>query len=215
MKYKFLILALSMSIFVSCKNNKIEKQIEQNTIIDSIIENNLDSVYSFAYTNNTRFFLRIKKNSIEDNQSLFIISITNNDKAFSTFRDSFEVSNLIFEEKNIVEYRDINGDKVKDLLILASTDGHNSKRFELFLINDDRKFIRIKDFSKLFNPVFIDSTNLIKAERTYRLAQTREEYFKWIGNNFQFIKGSYWTRNSIKDELKIAKYNQKSIFLEE
>jgi hypothetical protein len=215
MKYMFLILAFSMSIFVSCKNNKTEKQIEDIIISDSIVENNLDSIYTFEYADNSRFFFKINKDSLEDNKGLFTIEITNNDKAFSIFKDSFEVSNLIFEEKNIVEYRDINGDKVKDLLILTSTDGHNSNRYELFLINNDRKFIRIKDFSKLFNPVFIDSTNQIKAERTYRLSQTREEYFKWKGNYFQFIKGSYWTRNSINDELKLTKYNRKSIFLEE
>ena len=212
MKYISLILILATLLFFSCKNIEKDKQIAIN---ESIIENNIDSVYDFSFLNDTHFFLKLKKESLEDNVSLLKISITNNDKAFSIFKDTFKVSNLIFDEKNVVEYRDINGDKINDLLILTSTDGHNSNRYELFLIDSERKFKRIKDFSKLFNPVFKDSINQIKTERAYRLAQTREEYFKWNGNDFEFVKGSSLTRNSIKDELKLTKYNRKSFFLKE
>ena len=222
MKILFSIL-LSIILNASCNDTVKETKVvttnfnnSDKSIVKQIEDNKfLDSSYTFKFSNDSMFYVKILRYNPKENKSSVLLNINYNDKISINFKDSIICDDLVFDKKNIVEYRDLNGDKINDLLILTSTDGHNSNQYELYLIDNKRKFNRVKNFSKLYNPEFIDSINLMKCEKAYRLANTREEYFKWKNKDFVFVKGEAWLRESLKEDLHFSKYSDKSIFLNE
>ena len=217
----FILILFIVFISASCKNasnenQHVKKVLNQDKTSD-LSENSIQSIVDttfccYNFENDSLFQLRIVRHKNEDNSSSLLLTFSSN---YDIFKDTILNEDLVFDKMNTIEFRDINGDKIKDVLVLISSDGHNSNHYEVYLIDNKRHFTKIKAFSKLVNPQFISSLNLMKCEKAYRLAQTREEYFKWKGNEFHFINGSVLLRNSINEKLKYSKYSDKSVFLEE
>lgn len=74
-------------------------------------------------------------------------------------------------------YEDMNGDNLKDVLLLTETDGRNNNMYKCFL-QQATGFVQVKDFETHSNPKFNPKTKLLETEFNHNRGSDKES-FKW------------------------------------
>ena len=136
----------------------LQKEINtENEIKPETTEIICDSVYKDKeYKIILRRFSDDKSYDEKDRNTVFTFNEKVNGKYTELFRDSIESH---FES---FEFKDFNGDKIKDILIENISDVRSNLTYYLYLVDlNKNKLKKIKGFEKIKNPHFLSKYNLI------------------------------------------------------
>ena len=100
------------------------------------------------------------KNSDDENES-------KNNIIFTFYKKQKNKKTIIYQENlyshfNNVEFKDFNGDNIKDILVEYVSDVRSNLHYHLFLVDlKKNKLIKIINFNKIKNPEYLKKYNLV------------------------------------------------------
>lgn len=156
-----------MTIFNSCnKKHELDKKSIKITKLNSQKISNekifVDEILCDSVYKNKNFKIVLKTFSDEksydviDKNTVFTLNKKMNGKYQEIFRDSIE------SHVGKCEFRDFNGDNIKDILIQNISDVRSNWTYNLYLINlKKNKLTKIKGFGEIKNPNYLSKYDLI------------------------------------------------------
>ena len=163
---------LSLALMISCHKHQetrkiISLKIDTPAIVkkdiivqDSIFEQEIicDSIYK-NYKIVLKHFSWAANYEESDRNTVFIFSKKINGKYKELLRDSIE------SHVGAYEFRDFNGDKIKDILIQNISDVRSNWTYYLYLVDlKNDKLMKVKNFNQIKNPRYLPQYNLIDNE---------------------------------------------------
>ena len=127
-----------------------------NKLNPEIIKIKWDSIYP-----NENLFIELKSLDSDNenvNQNKFKFRLSKN-----TNRQDLDLySDTIYSTTQIIEFKDFNNDKIKDILIQNESDVRSNWTYNLYLVDiKNAKLTKVKVFSEIKNPNYLKEFNLI------------------------------------------------------
>ena len=149
MSHKIYILLLIFFCFINCKNKNTKKSAEDLTDIPLLEKT--DSIHP-----NNKFYIEIIAKTNSNNEkanAVFNLFLTKNNKL--VYSDS------ILTVSQEILFEDYNQDDIRDILIQNTFDVRSNSTYNLYLLSENGKVKKIKNFNQIKNPEYLKQYNLI------------------------------------------------------